>query len=470
MYGLPEIHKQRRLLRPIISSINTTGCKLAKFLLPIITPFTRNEYTIENSKSFVEELQSLNITNDMIMASFDVESLFTNVPLIETTNLILDRYDPSKFFDITKQIIRKLLKFGTSESIFIFNNNIYNQVDGISMGSSLGPVYANAFMCFRESEWLDACPEEFKPVYYRRYVDDTFLVFRKREHVNMFLDYMNSQHDNITFTCEMERDDSLPFLDVMITKTNGSIKTSVYRKRTFTGSGLNWFSFLPDIYKLNSIKTLLNRAYDICSSYIFFHEEVEFLKNYFIKNNYKLDTFYDTVRTFLTQKRTERSLTYNVPKMIKYVKLPFYGKPSYNFRKKLNHMLKPQFPAVDFRFIFTNNFTIGSLFKVKDRIPDAVRSDIIYQFECPSCNARYVGLSARAYRCRISEHMGKSFRTGQFLNKMPFSSVRNHSHEEDHPFNENDFKIIQFCNSHQDALIGEKFLIEKIKPELNNRT
>ena len=71
---------------------------------------------------------------------------------------------------------------------------------------------------------------------------------------------------------------------------------------------------------------------------------------------------------------------------------------------------------------------------------------------------------------RSSEHTGKSFRTGQFLNKMPFSSVRNHSHEEDHPFNENDFKIIQYCHSHQDALIGEKFLIEKIKPELNNRT
>ena len=456
MYGLPKIHKQNRPLRPIISCINSTAYKVAKFLLPVIIPFTRNMYTIDNSKSFVDELRSLNITNEMTMASFDVESLFTNVPLVETTNMILEKYDPSKFFGIARDIVKKLLRFATSESIFLFNNCLYNQIDGISMGSSLGPVYANAFMCFKESEWLENCPAEFKPTYYRRYVDDTFLLFREKHHANMFLTYMNDQHPNIKFTYEMEKDGRLPFLDVLITKRNGNIVTSVYRKGTFTGLGLNWFSYCPEVYKLNSVKTLLSRAYDICSSYLVFHEEVEFLKKYFLQNNYKLDTFYDILRGFMSKKRSATSSTYDVPKMVKYVKLPFYGKPSYDFRKKINFILKEQFPAIDFRFIFTNSFTVGSFFKIKDRIPDSVCSNIIYQFDCPSCGARYLGSSARSYKCRILEHIGKSFRTGEFLNKMPFSSIRNHSHEKDHPFNENNFKILQHCTSHQEALIGEK--------------
>ena len=84
------------------------------------------------------------------MASFDVQSLFTNVPLLETTQIILDNYNPSEFFYIDCSTIEKLLKFATSESVFMFNNKIYNQVDGISMGSCLGPVYAGTFMCFNE--------------------------------------------------------------------------------------------------------------------------------------------------------------------------------------------------------------------------------------------------------------------------------------------------------------------------------
>ena len=124
-------------------------------------------------------------------------------------------------------------------------------------------------------------------------------------------------------------------------------------------------------------------------------------------------------------------------------------------------------PAIDFRFVFNNNYTIGSFFKLKDKIPDSVCSDIIYQFECPSCRAGYIGCSSRAFKCRILEHIGRSFRTGQYLNKMPFSSIRDHSLEMDHPFSETDFKIIARFSSQQETLIGEKILINKIKPELN---
>ena len=65
--------------------------------------------------------------------------------------------------------------------------------------------------------------------------------------------------------------------------------------------------------------------------------------------------------------------------------------------------------------------------------------------------------------------MGRSFRTGEILNRMPFSSIRDHSHQEDHIFGERDFKIVCHFNSMQEALLGERILIERDEPELNGR-
>jgi hypothetical protein len=80
MYGLPKIHKPNFPLKPIISAIGTHSYKLAKFLVPLLRPFSTNTFTINDTFTFVKELRELKInTNDVIMASFDVKSLFTNI-------------------------------------------------------------------------------------------------------------------------------------------------------------------------------------------------------------------------------------------------------------------------------------------------------------------------------------------------------------------------------------------------------
>ena len=60
-------------------------------------------------------------------------------------------------------------------------------------------------------------PSNFKPVFYRRYVDDTFVLFTDKFLIQ-FLNYINRQHDNINFTMETESNNSLSFLDVFIKK------------------------------------------------------------------------------------------------------------------------------------------------------------------------------------------------------------------------------------------------------------
>ena len=322
-------------------------------------------------------------------------------------------------------------------------------------------------MCAMETIWLENCPNEFKPIYYRRYVDDTFLIFRRNQDVELFLNYLNNQHDNIKFTYEKESNGCLSFLDVRVEKSFLGFKTSIYLKPTYTGLGLSWFSFCPDIYKINSIKTLLHRAYDICSDYFILHLEFEFLKRYFTNNNYSINIFFKVLKNFMYDRRKDKASKMDVPKMVQYIKLPFYGKVSYDLRKKLNQHLKYNFPAIDFRFVFSNNFTIGSFFNAKDKIPNAVCSKIVYEFSCPSCPARYIGCTTRSFKIRIFEHIGKSFRTGMYLSRMSFSAVREHSLEADHVFSDRDFKIIARFQNDEETFIGEKLLIQKLRPELN---
>ena len=136
----------------------------------------------------------------------------------------------------------------------------------------LGPTFANIFMCFLE-EKLFSNPIEFQPSYYKRYVDDTIVMFTNPDDRHRFLDLINSLHSNIKFTMETEREGKLPFLDVYISREDDHFITTVYRKSTFSGLGLNFYSFTDRQFKINSCRTLIFRAFKICSNWHLFHKK-----------------------------------------------------------------------------------------------------------------------------------------------------------------------------------------------------
>lgn len=127
-------------LRPIITSIGTFNYSTARLLAPIISPLTTGQYTIENSTTFVKDIASLTLQQPITVASFDVESLLTNVPLTRDNRYCI-KNSVASFLDNFGLTKANFISQGIAvhHSVFTYDDLLYTQIDGVAMGSSLGP-------------------------------------------------------------------------------------------------------------------------------------------------------------------------------------------------------------------------------------------------------------------------------------------------------------------------------------------
>ena len=209
---------------------------------------------MKHSLTFIKDIQVVSM-QDSFMVSYDVCSLFTNKPLSETIDiavkLLLENKKDLKF---SENELTKLFRFATAQTHFYFDGKIFDQVDGVAMGSPLGTALANLFIGYYEQKWLESDHGRLVK-FYCRYVDNIFCPFENEHQAQTFLDFLNIQPLNLNFTIEKEHMKQLPFSDVLNTRSDRLI-TSVYRKSTFTGLLQNCNSFVPFTYKKGLIKTL----------------------------------------------------------------------------------------------------------------------------------------------------------------------------------------------------------------------
>jgi len=336
------------------------------------------------------------------------------------------------------------------------------------MGLPLGPTLANIFMCYHESSWLADCPIHFKPVLYKRYLDDTFLLFNHESHVQLFLNYLNQKHPNIKFTSEQEVNRKLQFLDCLVTNNGSQFDCSVYRKQTFTGMGISFFSFCTFRFKLNSITTLVHRAYNICTNFKDLHVEFDYLKQFFSQNGFPTRLVETQIRRFLSRLYNPPAVQYSPHKEPFYFSLPYFGHQSEKLKIELFSLLSEFYPQCSFNIILTNTFKIGSFFIYKDRLPPRARHSVVYKYCCARCASMYVGSTSRTFSTRMAEHAGRSFRTGVPLSHPPHSSIRSHAESCDSPVLDDSFSILATSSNRTDLLILESLFIHSLKPQLND--
>ena len=79
---LGKITKDNLKLRPIVSTCGTFYYETAKFLASNLLPLTDNEYSIKTTTDFSERTSNRTVDDDdEVLVSYDVSSLFTEVPL-----------------------------------------------------------------------------------------------------------------------------------------------------------------------------------------------------------------------------------------------------------------------------------------------------------------------------------------------------------------------------------------------------
>ena len=145
-----EMRKYTKPVGSILSPLQTRTYNLAKFLVPVLDPLTKNEYTVKYSFHFAEEICQQDPS--LSMGSLDVDSLFTNILLDETIDICINQLfeNTDTVEGFTKSELKQLLCLATKESYFIFSGLLYKQIDGAAMGSPLGPSLANVFLSYHE--------------------------------------------------------------------------------------------------------------------------------------------------------------------------------------------------------------------------------------------------------------------------------------------------------------------------------
>nr|VZI07321.1 unnamed protein product [Spirometra erinaceieuropaei] len=187
---------------------------IAKWLAEKLKPIQRQlaPRSYRDTFEFIDDIKDLNV-NGMVMFSLDVSSLFTNVPVTETVDSICDFLSASQQeIGLPTKALKELLLKCTLNVQFLFDN----QVDGVAIGSPLGPLLADVFMGKVERFQLSDQIDKLK--HYGRYVDDIFAIATAETDVATLLDAANQAHLSIKITLEIETAGSLPFLDVLLSR------------------------------------------------------------------------------------------------------------------------------------------------------------------------------------------------------------------------------------------------------------
>ena len=405
-HGLPKVHKNFDRVppfRPIIDTTGSTHYGVGKYITNLLHPLTQNEFALKDTFDAADRINNLPRdllkNEDYALISFDAVSLFTNVPLKRTVNIILDRVYKQKLIktSLKKSTLKKLILDTCQKTAFLYNNQIYEQTDGVSMGASLGPVLANIIMTELEKRVVSKLINKGTIKFYARYVDDTLLLV-KRSDIESILEKFNKFDKNLQFTVDLFENQVPHFLDLEICPDG----IAIFRKDTHTGQYQPSHSFVPWKWKTAWMRSLITRAKKLCSKNKL-HPELEIIKKFASWNKYPKSVVNAMIKRVLSIPKDKPNTDDDKRKKV-YFNVHYAGDVGDQLVKqcwrKLSRCTKERV-----NFVTKYSVTKLSFFtNMKDKIRSLSKSYVIYEFACPGCTASYIGLTRRTLSQRTKEH------------------------------------------------------------------
>ena len=184
---------------------------------------------------------------------------------------------------LPRNTLEQMLRVCTTEAPFRSpEGKLFQQIDGVAMGSPLGVLFANAYMCWVEDRVI---PSFSRPLHvYKRYIDDIFVEIDNEETLEALQQAMQDA-SVLQFTFEVGVDRKLPFLDVDVSALGNRHQMTVFRKKTNGGKCMNGASECPQRYKLGVVRAYIRRAIKTCTSWDLLHAELQKVKQMLVNNN-----------------------------------------------------------------------------------------------------------------------------------------------------------------------------------------
>ncbi|XP_011858290.1 PREDICTED: uncharacterized protein LOC105555858 [Vollenhovia emeryi] len=402
-FGLPKVHKAGFPLRIIVSTIGSPTYKIAKLLSDILQVSVQKPLShVSDSWTFVQKIREIKINPDQSMVSFDATSLFTNIPKELVIKAIERRWNTiSTNTGLNLQQFLRAIDLILSSTSFSFDSQFYDQIFGSSMGSPLSPILADMVLDDLETHCLQSLNITL-PAFFR-YVNDIFIIVPTLN-INELLNTFNNYHTRLQFTCETESNGSINFLDTTVIRSGEKLLTNWFRKPTFSGRYINFFSNHPFNYKTNIITNLVDRAILLLDEQ--FHDS-----NLCVGSDILANNCYPThvIKRFINKRLKEikhRVITIDTNKNRN--KNDFFVNKSIitvPFIKDIGENIQSILKDRGFYPVYTIPKKLKNVIKKgKDKLDNLKQTEIVYRIECRNCDACYVGQTKRHLATRIKKH------------------------------------------------------------------
>ncbi|XP_075163163.1 uncharacterized protein LOC142235789 [Haematobia irritans] len=196
IYGLTKIHKEGTPLRPICSSINSPTYNVSKYITDILKNLTKDsKYNIKDGIEFKKRINQQTIHDNELLISFDVVSLFPSVPINLAIRTIKEKWAiMQEFTKIPMDLFLEIVTLCIKDSrYFTYDDKIFEQTKGMSMGSPISPIVADIIM----EELLDDARDD-------------------KDEISNTLTTLNAFNRQLQFTMEYENEGKLPYLDTVV--------------------------------------------------------------------------------------------------------------------------------------------------------------------------------------------------------------------------------------------------------------